>query len=401
MQPFVIAAYEMNAIRYSIISRNPVSLVFVFVVLLLLMIIGLFAAHRMESVGHIVTGMNNRVVWGIPHVFAVFMIVAASGALNMASVVSVFGQSAYKPLARLSTVLALALLIGGLLVLVLDLGRPERLVVAMTHYNYRSIFAWNIFLYTGFVLVLLIYAWLQMERRFEHYSSFAGKLAFLWRLVLTSGTGLIFGILVARPAFDTAIMAPMFILMSLSFGSAIFILLWCVLHYFNQQKLDRPLLKRLVRLQGIFIAAVLYIVIIHHTSNLYVSDHRAVELFLLRDGGHITILFWLGQMVLGTVVPLLLVFLPAGEHQFIPRYLLSAVLVVLGGLAQLYVIIIGGQSFPMPLFPGLEVVGSSLHGDIIQYSASWLEFALALGGLATVFLLVLVAVKVLPLMPVR
>ena len=101
--------------------------------------------------GHVVTGMNNQIVWGMPHVFAVFLIVAASGALNVASVSSVFNRLAYKPYARLSGVLAIALLVGGLAVLVLDLGRPERLIVAMTTYNFKSIFAWNIYLYTGFV----------------------------------------------------------------------------------------------------------------------------------------------------------------------------------------------------------------------------------------------------------
>ena len=64
----------------------------------------------MEVEGHYVTGMNNRVVWGLPHVFAVFLIVSASGALNAASISSVFGQSLYKPLSRISGLLAMALL---------------------------------------------------------------------------------------------------------------------------------------------------------------------------------------------------------------------------------------------------------------------------------------------------
>ena len=42
--------------------------------------VGLGAVWYMEHHGHIVTGMNNAVVWGTPHVFAVFLIVAASGA---------------------------------------------------------------------------------------------------------------------------------------------------------------------------------------------------------------------------------------------------------------------------------------------------------------------------------
>ena len=100
---------------------------------------GLVAAYYMETNGHHVTGMNNQIVWGMPHVFAVFLIVAASGALNVASIGSVFGKTAYKPLARLSGLVAIALLVGGLAVLVLDLGRPDRLIVAMTTYNFKSI----------------------------------------------------------------------------------------------------------------------------------------------------------------------------------------------------------------------------------------------------------------------
>ena len=35
------------------------------------------------------------------------------------------------------------------MVLMLDLGRPDRLIVAATHYNFTSVFAWNVFLYSG------------------------------------------------------------------------------------------------------------------------------------------------------------------------------------------------------------------------------------------------------------
>ena len=139
-----------------------------------LILAGLGAAWYMEHHGHYVTGMSNRIVWGMPHVFAVFLIVAASGALNVASIASVFGRELYKPLARLSGLLALTLLAGGLAVLVLDLGRPDRLIVAMTHYNFKSIFAWNIFLYTGFFAVVALYLWTMFERRMNGYSKRAG-----------------------------------------------------------------------------------------------------------------------------------------------------------------------------------------------------------------------------------
>ena len=42
---------------------------------LLILSFGLFAVYLMEEHGHIITGMNNQIVWGMPHVFAIFLIV--------------------------------------------------------------------------------------------------------------------------------------------------------------------------------------------------------------------------------------------------------------------------------------------------------------------------------------
>ncbi|MCU0814171.1 MAG: polysulfide reductase NrfD, partial [Burkholderiaceae bacterium] len=86
----------------------------------LVTLIGLGAAHTMEVHGHAITGMDNQIVWGLPHVFAIFLIVSASGVLNVASIGSVFGQPVYKKRAPLSGLLSLAMLAGGLMVLMLD-----------------------------------------------------------------------------------------------------------------------------------------------------------------------------------------------------------------------------------------------------------------------------------------
>jgi len=99
-------------LRYSELKVNSSRYWLVLGVLAALIAAGLGAAHYMESEGHHVSGMNNQIVWGLPHVFAIFLIIAASGALNIASLSSVFGKSNYKPLGRLSAVLSLALLTG-------------------------------------------------------------------------------------------------------------------------------------------------------------------------------------------------------------------------------------------------------------------------------------------------
>ena len=371
------------------------------VVLGLVILSGLAAAMYMEHYGHYVTGMSNQIVWGMPHVFAIFLIVAASGALNVASIGTVFGKTMYKPLGRLSGLLALALLIGGLAVLVLDLGRPDRLIVAMTTYNFKSIFAWNIYLYVGFIAVVVVYLWVQMERRMNRYTKAAGMVAFLWRLTLTTGTGSIFGFLVAREAYDSAIMAPLFIAMSFSFGLAAYVLVLLAAFRGSERELGDVVVQRLGRLLGVFVAVVLYFTVVQHLTNLYAAEHIGVERFILLDGGIYTLLFWLVQVAMGGLLPLLLLFRspPSDSGKSSRRIALACALVIIGGIAQVYVIVIGGQAWPLNLFPGMEVSSSFYDGVIASYTPSLPEIGLGLGGVALTGLIVLFGIKVLRFLP--
>ena len=360
---------------------------------------GLGAAWYMEHHGHWVTGMSNQVVWGTPHVFAVFLIVAASGALNVASIASVFGRQLYKPLSRLSGLLALALLAGGLAVLVLDLGRPDRLIVAMTYYNFKSIFAWNIFLYVGFFVVVAVYLWMMMEPRMNEYSKPVGVFAFVWRLILTTGTGSIFGFLVARSAYDTAVLAPMFIVFSFAYGLALFLLVLLAAMRWSGREFGDAVFTRLRNLLGVFVAAALYFVAVYHLTNLYIAERHGIEAFILRDGGVYTWMFWLGQVVIGGVLPLGILFsAKLGKSRALVA--VAAVFVVLGGLAQMYVTIIGGQAYPMPLFADKDILESSFFdGQVADYAPSLPEVLLGLGGIGIALLMTALAVKVLPFLP--
>jgi Ni/Fe-hydrogenase subunit HybB-like protein len=365
-----------------------------------LVLAGLGAAYYVEHKGHWVTGMDNQIVWGTPHVFAVFLIVAASGALNVASMASVFGKTAYKPLAPLSGLLAIALLAGGLAVLVLDLGRPDRLIVAMTYYNFRSIFAWNIFLYTGFIAIVAVYLWMMMDRRMNQYSKPVGYFAFFWRLALTTGTGSIFGFLVARHTYDAAILAPMFIVLSFAYGLAIYLLVMMAAYSWTGRPLGEAIIGRLRNLLGIFIVGALYFVIVFHLTNIYGAQNYDVQRFFLLEGGSYTRMFWWGQIVVGSLIPLALIFHPALARMR-SALVAACVLVVLGGLAQMYVTIIGGQAYPLEMFPGKEIVSSTFFdGVVAQYTPSFPEVVLGVGGFAIALVLVALAVKVLRFLPV-
>lgn len=366
-----------------------------------LVLVGLGAAHFMEENGHIVTGMDNQVVWGLPHVFAIFMIVAASGVLNVASIGSVFGQPMYKPRARLSGLLCLAMLAGGLTVLMLDLGRPERVIVAATHFNLRSVFAWNVFLYSGMFAIVALYLWTMFERAMNRHSKAAGLLALVWRFVLTTGTGSIFGFLVARQAYGSAMLAPLFIVLSFAWGLAVFLIVQSVMYAWNGQVLDAAVQRRMARLLGVFVAAAFYLVVVYHLTHLYFARQATYQAFILLGRGASDSLFpallWGGYALAGTVLPLVLVFHPRLGG---PRVtLLAAALVMAGAFAWLYVFIIGGQSFPLEIFPGYTASSTFADGAIAHYTPRLPEWLLGLGGVGVAFVLTAIGVRVLDFMP--
>ena len=177
--------------------------------------------------------------------------------------------------------------------------------------------------------------------------------------MLTTGTGSIFGFLVARQAYDSALLAPLFIVLSFAWGLAVFLLVQSAMYAWNGQTLDAAVQRRMARLLGVFVAASFYLVVVYHLTNLYFARQAAFEAFiLLRDGGIFPLLLWGGYV--------------AGRHGCCrccccstrawagrARTLAAAALVVLGAFAWLYVFIIGGQAFPLEIFPGYAVAAAS------------------------------------------
>jgi len=391
----------MKRIIYSEIEGRSAAFRVLVLILGAFVLAAVFGVFFGEHGGYSGNGANNHVVWGVPDVFAMFLIVAASGALNVAIISSVFRKTLYKPLERLSCLLAIALLLGGMMILMLELGRPDRVIVAMLNRNLTSQLAWNFILYSGFITIVIIYLWFQMERRMNRFIPAAGMVAFIWRVILTTGSGSIYGFLVAREAYDSAVMGPMFVAMSFSFGLAVYNLVLLAALRGSGREIGDVLLRRLGRLLGIFVVVVLYFAAVQHLTNLYAAEHSGVERFILRDGGIYTLLFWGGQILVGGLLPLVLLFgfSRRGMHPTGRIVALASMLVIVGAFAQLYVLVIGGQAYPLNMFPGMEVSSSFFDGVVLSYTPSLVEIGVGLGAMSLSGLIVLVGIKVLRFLP--
>ena len=365
----------------------------------LLVLLGLAATWHIEELGHHVTGMSNAVPWGLSLVLATFCIVAASGALNIASVASVFGKEAYKPFARLSCLLSLGLLAGGLFTLLIDLGRPDQIFTALTHFNFTSVFALNILIYTGFFIIVGLYGVVMLTARSASGVRPFGVAGFIWRLVMTTGTGSVFGVLAGRGGMHSAVMPPLFIALSLSVGLAVFVLVLALLE--NAGKRPALLSESAPRLGGllaILIAAAFYMVLAQNLIGLASPATRGYEAFVLCSGGVYTYLLWGGFLLAGTVVPLLLLLPPRcrGNRACL---LAAAWATAGGGVALMYVLVIAPQAYPVDLFPGMAVKGDALYAAVAGYTPTMGELAVGLTGVGLAGLVVLLGARMLPLLP--
>lgn len=350
-----------------------------------------------EHYGHIVTGMDNQIVWGMPHVFAMFLVVAATGALNVAVAASAFGKTAYRPVAPLSALVSLALLVGGLALLMLDLGRSDRMIVAVTSLNSQSVFALRVILYDGFMASVGVYLWFLLERRMNRYIKPAATMALLWQLLLITGTGLEFGFNF-RAMYDSVLYAPMFIAFASAYGTAMLILILLAVCRWEDSLVPDELSRRLKNLLGISVGAALFFAVLFLSSKYELPRSRDVARFLLFDGGVYTALLWLGQLAMGGIVPLALLLRARVSRASLAT---ACILVVLGGLAQMYVTLIGGQAYPQILFPGMIESSSFFDGEIHPYAPSLPEVLLGIGGIALAASIVAVALRALAMLPER
>lgn len=187
-------------------------------------------------------------------------------------------------------------------------------------------------------------------------------------------------------------------MLSFAWGLAVFLIVQSAMYAWNGQRLPDAIRRRMARLLGVFVAAAVYLVAVYHLTNLYFARQAAFEAFILLGRGDVSglfaPLFWVGYVGIGTLLPMALLF------RGTPRGVLGAcIAVVVGAFAFLFVFIVGGQAFPLEIFPGHEVASTFADGAVEAYRPRLPEWGLGFGGLGLAFVLTTIGVRVLDFLP--
>jgi len=343
------------------------------------------------------TGMTNRVPWGLQIVMAVYYIGLSAGSLVISGLYGVFGKLEYKPFARIAVYLAMLFLIAGLLSILTDQGRLDRVFVEpFVHFNLQSMFSINPILYNGHILICVIYLW-ALFAEMKKTTKVVATLAFGWAFCVHSGTGAIFGF-GARVLYESPLLPASFVAAAMASGTALMIVMIVGLFKVTDRHVDDELIIWLGRFLAICVLVVLYFLFVENAYRAYVVELRHAAVYYLFGGFH-SLLFWIGLILLGCVVPTVILFHPR-TGKSIQWIVLASSLVIFGVLCERYVIVVPGLTNPPDLFPGMEILHDpALVEGNASYSIGELEVLQAMGVLGVIGLLFLLGLKYLELLP--
>ncbi len=362
-------------------------------------IAGFAATLHMHFNGLYLTGMSNRVPWGLQISMAIFYIGLSAGSLVVSGLYGVFGKMEYKPFARIAAYLAMLFLIAGLLSIFTDQGRIDRVFTKpFTYVNATSMFSINPALYSGHIMICVFYLWALFKEK-GTLTKITSLVVVLWAIGTHTGTGAIFAF-VPRELYNSALLPPSFVAAALSSGAAFMIMLIVGLSRATGRHLDDELIIWMGRrLLSIFIVVTFYLLLIENAHRAYLAYSHEASLFFLFGGVH-SVMFWVGLIFVGCVVPAVLLFVKRTGTS-VRWTVFASALVVIGVLFERFLIVIPGLIHPPDLFPGWELTGSAIVEGVASYSISYLEVIQTLGVLGVVGFAFVVGLKVMPLAPLE
>jgi molybdopterin-containing oxidoreductase family membrane subunit len=357
---------------------------------------GLLATYLFYAEGLHLTGMSNRVPWGISIVMAIYYIGLSAGSLVLSAMSALFGRKEFKPFARIAALLAMLLLVGALLSIILDWGRPDRVFVPFLYFNFLSMFSINGILYSSYIAICFVYL-LAMFAEKEKLVNAIALIAVIWAIGVHSGTGAIFGF-VPRELFESPLLPPSFIGAALSSGTALMIIVLQLLFRFTGRPFDEQYVRELARLLGVFILVVFYFLLVENLFRAYLIGTREAQWYFLFGGTH-SVVFWVGLIFMGIVVPGVILFSPAKNS--IKMINFAAILHVIGVLCERYIIVIPGQTHPADILPNMQVEVSGNLTEYVGYSISFLEAVQALGIAAIVAVTFVLGLRIFAMLPTK
>jgi molybdopterin-containing oxidoreductase family membrane subunit len=395
--------------------------------LIVICLIGVFAYYRQLRYGLIVTNMRDYVSWGIYiSNFVFFVAISLVGSL-ITAILRLTNVHWSTPLTRIAEIIAVSAIFCASLIIIVDMGRPERLVNILFYGRIQSPISWDVIVISTYLIISLLLLYLpllpdlQIVHRFkDRYPNWMNKLyKFLggfWKgsdeqfnvanrsiqtlsvliipvaFCIHTVTSWLFAT-TYRPGWDSTNFGAYFVSGAFLVGAGGVIVAMYVFRTYY--KLDKYITEDHFDRMG-KILVMLALLYLYFNINEYMvpafkmkkpEEAHLTQLF----AGEYAPLFWFAILI-GMILPIFILVNKKGRKPK-PMFIVG-IMVVVGAWFKRYLIVT-----PTLLHPFLPM------GDVPQnykhYFPSWEEWAIAMGSLAGALLIITFFVRIFPIIPIH
>ncbi len=387
---------------------------------LVLLAVVAYLQQLKEGLG--VTGLNQRVSWGFYIGDMVFFIGISYGGAMTSAILRLTNAPWRAPLSRIAETMAVASVMVGAVFPIIDMGRPERMIYLFRYGQVGSPVLWDVVAVNTYLIAGAIFLYLPLIPDIaacrDRLGPSAGKarellyryLALGWRgtpaqkHVLEWGTTVVaiviiplavsvhsvlaflFGV-TSRPAWDSTILAPYFVLAAMFSGVATVILVTAAFRwaYHLEEYIEVKHFKYLAFIMMALGAGYGYFMFAEYLTEgykMHAGPGAVLELLLV---GRLAWAMWLFGIG-GLIVPILIVALPWTRN--ITGITIASAAVIAAMWLKRFLIVVPGLA--QPLMPS----------DVVIYVPSRVEIAITLGAAAAIPLLMMLFFRIFPIISI-
>lgn len=396
-------------------------------ILVLVSIIGLFAYYRQLKNGLGVTAMRDYASWGIYiSNFVFFVAISLVGSL-ITAVLRLSNAKWSTPLTRISEVIAVSAILFASIIIVVDMGRPDRILNLLLYSRLQSPITWDVIVITTYLIlsILLLYfsllpdlqvliknkanqsPWMtriytflgsfwhntpQQEAIMERSISILVVTIIPVALAIHTVTSWLFAT-TYRPGWDSTNFGAYFVSGAFLVGAGGVIIAMYVFRkaYRLENYITNEHFNHMGKLMVLLALLYLYFNINEYLVPAFKMKRFEGEHLMGLFTGEFAWLFWL-VIILGMVVPVVVLIFPAGRKP-LPMFIMG-LLVVVGAWFKRFLIV--SPTLLHPFLPKADVPESYLH-----YFPTWEEWSITLGSLAGALLVITFLIRVFPIIPIE
>lgn len=373
-----------------------------------------------------VTGLRDYVTWGMYISNFVFFVASSLIGMLISSVLGLIGMKWITPISRIAEIIAIAFAAVAGLVIVSDMGRPDRLAYVFIHGRFQSPILWDVTVVTTYVAISTLLYFLPLipdlaicKNRIHHAPQWLKKvydvLSMNWAgteeqaalmrrsirilliliipvaLSIHTVTSWLFAV-TTRPGWDSTIFGPYFVSGAFVAGTAAVII---AMYFFRKNyRLDKYLTEDHFDKMSKLLVLVSLVYLYFNINEFLVPGYKLKKgdeghLHELLAGSH-ALMFWSVQL-LGLIIPIiLLLFKPMRKPA---PAMVIALFVIVGSWFKRYLIVV-----PTMEHPHLPV--QHVPHNFIHYQPTLIETAVTLASIILVLIIITVLSKLFPVIPI-